>query len=165
MVNGSLAKAVLALAIIGFSAFGVLATTGLLNQQAPPGQNNIKVVVTSKYANGTSQGPAVDLRTYADPECSRELTSLDWGQLDANSTNTYTIYLKNMSEIPVTIRYAKANWEPANAKDYFTLIWNEPKSPLTAGGVTKQTFWLYVSPKIQSIGNFNVDIVIIASPA
>lgn len=97
---------------------------------------------------------------YSDSGCTQALTTVDWGVADPGSTKQVTIYIRNESNVPVTLSLTTSNWNPANAANYMSLSWNYNGQAIGVNQVIQVTLSLTISPNIQGITTYSFDIVI-----
>jgi hypothetical protein len=127
----------------------VLATTasGLINSS--------KTVAT----NGRIS--TVNVGVYTNSGCTQAVTSLDWGNLTAGSSTTFTVWVKNIGSAKETLSMTTNGWSPSIASQYISLSWNQNNTVLTPNQVVNATLTLTVSPTIStSITTFGNNITI-----
>lgn len=103
---------------------------------------------------------APNIGVYADSACTTNLTSLNWGNIQAGSTTNQTIYVKNTGTGTMTLSMAISNWNPAEAGSHITLSWNKGGTILTAGQWTPAVLTLNVASDITGIRTFSNTITI-----
>ena len=106
---------------------------------------------------------AVGVGVYQDPELSLQLTAIDWGVLEPGEEKNHTAYIKNESNVPITLTLTTENWSPSNASEFVVLTWDYDGQPLGVDGFVEVTFTLAVDPAISGIGAFSFDIVIVGT--
>ena len=94
--------------------------------------------------------PSVDtirtsgIKAYWDAELTNETTEIPWGRLSPGSVSNVTLYLRNISNIQITLNMTAANWVfrsstngivfgPANSTEYMNLTWSYNDSILNLG--------------------------------
>jgi uncharacterized repeat protein (TIGR01451 family) len=117
------------------------------------------IVVTRTVSNSGSV-TAVGVGVYSDTTCTTALSAISWGTLNPGDVKTYTMYVKNTGNVPVTLNMTVSNWSPSSASSYITLTWNQEKSVLSAGQVATAVLTLSVSSGITGIASFSFDITI-----
>jgi len=128
------------------SIFLTLVTAGIISTQTIPSSGTVTTVNVGVYTN---------------PTCTTNCTSISWGTISPGSTATYTVYVKNSGNAPVTLNMTTSDWSPSNANQYITLTWNRANYTLAAGASISATLTLTVSSSISSsITNFSFNIVI-----
>jgi len=55
---------------------------------------------------------------YYDAGATQNVTSINWGTLEPNSSLNLTLYAKNLGNMPVNWTFQTANWNPQNAQSY-----------------------------------------------
>jgi hypothetical protein len=112
---------------------------------------------TVAYAN-SMRGVGVGI--YWDQACTKRTLSLDWGHIEAGSSNTLTVYIKNEGDSAVSLWMATSNWAPSLAFSYLTLTWTYTSRILNVDEVIPVELILNVSPAISGITDFSFDTVI-----
>ena len=103
---------------------------------------------------------AVNLGVYQDSACTVNATSIDWGVLDAGSSVTRSVYVKNTGNVAVTLSLAVSSWSPSIAGSYLAVVWDRQGAMLTAGQVVQATFTLAVSANVTGFTDFSNVLVI-----
>lgn len=102
---------------------------------------------------------AVGVGVYWDSECTRNVTSIDWGFLEPGGTADVPVYVKNDGNVAAVLSMTKDNWDPAVASGYMSLSWNRESYVLNPGSV-QAVLTLSVSSEITGVTNFSFDIII-----
>ncbi|HEY9760074.1 MAG TPA: hypothetical protein V6C97_33265, partial [Oculatellaceae cyanobacterium] len=98
---------------------------------------------------------------YKNSACTQTLTAIDWGNLTAGNTATYTIYVKNTGTTRQNLTLTTNNWSPTTASQYLSITWNRNNTTLTANQVVQAKLILTVSSTIDnSITSFSNNIII-----
>lgn len=106
----------------------------------------------------------INVQVYSDSGCTQLLTLIDWGIVEPSGTVNHTAYIKNTSNVPVTLTVYTENWIPSNASNFISLTtYDLPSNKLGKGDTCTVVFSLYVSPTISGIENFSFDIVVVGS--
>lgn len=105
--------------------------------------------------------PEVEIDVYEDLECTTFQSSIEWGEIEAGSSSSVIIYIKNNGDTDVLLGLDSENWTPTNALDHTTLLWNDNGSPLTPGEVRRVKLTLNVNSKCPPMDTFGFDVVII----
>jgi hypothetical protein len=137
-------------ALIALLATGILLTLltsgALLSTQQVPSSGTVS---------------AVNVGVYTDSACSNNCTSITWGTLAPGASTTYTVYIKNTGNVPVTLTMTTSDWNPTAANGPITLTWNRQNYNLNAGASVSATLTLTISSSISSsITNFSFNITI-----
>jgi archaellum component FlaG (FlaF/FlaG flagellin family) len=99
---------------------------------------------------------SAELGAYSDSQCVNEVSSIDWGPLNPGGSNNQTIYIKNTgSGVSLSLNMTTSSWEPSNAKDYITIIWDQEGTRLMPGQSVAANITVVVSPSIVDITSFN----------
>ena len=104
-----------------------------------------------------------DLGIYSNSQGTTPLSSLSWGTLEPGQSQTYTIYVKNEGNVPLTLSLETDNWIPASAENYLTLNWNYNYQALSPDAIRQITLTLVVNPNITGITNFSFEVIIVGS--
>jgi len=118
------------------------------------------LLTTQKTIQGTGSIKAIGLGVYWDLQCTNATSSLDFGQLEPGSSKNFNLYLKNEGNSALTLNMTSENWDPANATDYMTLIWNREGQQISPDEVIEFVITLSVSENVQGINSFSLDIII-----
>ncbi len=108
---------------------------------------------------------AVGVGVYSDAACTNNLTSIDWGLLEAGETYTYDVWVKNIGTTGIKLNMTVDSWSPSFARDYITLGWDREGQFLDVGESFKAVLTLSVSTTIveSDITDFSFSIVIIGT--
>jgi hypothetical protein len=88
---------------------------------------------------------------------------INWGILEPNSQTSFTFYVRNEGNVPVTLAMTTANWNPSAASTYMVLTWNYADQKINAGENIAVTVTLSVSGNIVGINDFSFNVVIVAT--
>jgi len=90
------------LAIVGAVISTSYAQTVLYSKNV----NGTITIVLPNSSNSTNTNSATyyELGVYADPDCTKELTAIDLGELNPGVEAAYPIYVKNLGNTNVTVR-------------------------------------------------------------
>ena len=137
--------AIIAMAITGIAI--TVATSALLSST-----QNVQY-------NGTVS--AVNVGVYSNPACTNNCTQINAGTTSPGNSYTYTVYVKNTGNAPVTLSMATSGWNPTTANGPITMTWNRDYYQLAAGDSVDAKLTLSVSSSISSsIINFSFNIAI-----
>jgi len=103
---------------------------------------------------------SVGVGVYEEAGCVTRVTSIDWGTLDPGDIKTKTAYIRNESNVPVTLGLSTVNWQPPEAETYMTLSWDYSGRDLNPGEVLTVVLTLTISLDVTGIEAFSFDIVI-----
>ena len=99
------------------------------------------------------------LKAYWDAAFTNETTEISWGLLYPGSTPNVTVYLRSVSNIPISLAIISANWTFANAQDeivygpanhteYMTLTWDYNGTALSPGQAIPVVFTLRIDATV-----------------
>jgi len=108
----------------------------------------------------TGKIKTVDVGVYWDPECTQNITLIDWGFVEPAETKNVTIYVKNTSNVNGTLTLDTSNWNPSITASYMSLTWDYNGSLLQENEVRKVVLFLTVASDISEITTFSFDITI-----
>ena len=106
---------------------------------------------------------AVGVGVYQDLELTVPLTEIDWGILEPGQEKNQSGYIRNESNVPVTLFLTTENWSPLNTSSFVALTWDYDGQLLEVDGFVEVTFTLAVDPAISGIKAFSFDIVIVGT--
>jgi len=102
----------------------------------------------------------VGVGVYSDNSCTAALSTISWGTLNPGDVQTYTMYVRNEGNVPVTLNMAEGSWNPGSASSYISLTWNQENDVLPVGQVVQAVLTLTVSSSVSGVTSFNFDITI-----
>jgi hypothetical protein len=137
---------------IMFAAIIILTVIVLSTVIKDIGSNNS--VVKAESVTGIGVG------IYWDEECTNRTHSLNWGSIEASSTNNLTVYVRNEYYSAVSLQLRTSNWTPSAASRYMSLNWNYTGQVLRADEVIPIELTLNVYPTINDIIEFNFETII-----
>jgi uncharacterized repeat protein (TIGR01451 family) len=117
-------------------------------------------LVATRTISSSGSVTAVGVGLYTDNTCTTAVSTISWGTLNPGDVKTYTMYVKNTGNVPVTLNMTVGNWNPASASTYISLTWNREKSVLPASQVVQAVLTLTVSSSTSGVTNFSFDITI-----
>ena len=118
----------------------------------------LQQVYKSIPSSGSIKGVGVGV--YWDPSCTNDTSSIQFGLLDSGSTKSFTLYLKNEGNTELTLSMIAQNWNPTQAGTYMSVSWNREGAHIAAGQTTSCVLTLNVSPNIQNIDSFDLNVII-----
>lgn len=89
-----------------------------------------------------------------------ELRALNWGNMTPGKFITRDILVNNTGELALTLKLVGYNWKPESAASFLDLTWNYNGRALAFNETVLLTLKLFVSPNIQGIDVFNVEILV-----
>jgi hypothetical protein len=106
---------------------------------------------------------AVGISVYSDSAGSVVASNINWGMLEPGQRVNATLYLKNTSNVPVTVSFAVGNFVPASGQTYLACTWNYSGGVLNPGVLVAVTFTLVVASTVTGITAFSFDIGVVGS--
>jgi hypothetical protein len=82
-------------------------------------------LVATRTISNSGTVTAMGVGVYSDNACATPLSTIGWGTLNSGDVKTYTMYVRNEGNVPVTLSMGAGNWNPASASSYITLTWNK----------------------------------------
>jgi hypothetical protein len=107
--------------------------------------------------------PDIEIDVYGDAACTQVISSVGWGEIEAGSSATRDIWVKNNGDDSVSLSLLTENWNPSGASNYIQLSWDYDGGTIVSGEVRQITLTLSVSSSASGIDGFSFDIVIIGS--
>lgn len=139
-------SAIILLTVITMAIATVVLTSGILS-----GSNTIN-------HNGTVN--SIGVGVFWEQGCTTEVTTVDWGYLEPDSTQDLTIYIKNEGTKPMELNLTTEGWTPVTAPTYITLDWDQEGAQVTAYTVVETILTLSVASEISQITAFNFNMTI-----
>lgn len=114
-------------------------------------------------SSGLVLGGTADFGCYWDVTATREVTEVEWGTMEPGQNGTVTFYVKNEAtqSIYCAISWIEGSWQPEDASQYFTLIWDFGENPLGVNRARKVVLYLQVSPDIHDVTDFSFNILLV----
>jgi hypothetical protein len=106
---------------------------------------------------------AVGVGVYEDSECSKNVTSINWGTLEPGDTVNFRVYIKNEGSTGLMLNMTTVNWDPTQASEHITLNWNREGHILDPNSVVQASLTLSTSSDISDVTNFSFDIIIMGT--
>jgi len=101
---------------------------------------------------------AIGIDVYWEETLASRVKAIDWGSLEPGAQKSFTVYIRNEGNVPVTLRISASNWSPPAASDYLTLTWRSNDETINAATTIPVTLTLSVSESITGISGFSFDI-------
>jgi uncharacterized membrane protein len=152
--RGKLVKLVLAVIAVMFLS-GILSGLIIANVRS--------LYQTSSTISSVGTFKAVGIGVYWDADLTRSVNVLDWGILSPGSQKSFSVYVCNEGNLPLTLSISTSNWSPPAASNFMTLTWSYNGQKITAGENLPVTLTLTVSGSITGISNFNFDITAVGT--
>ena len=145
--------------IVVVASVGLLIYTLALSFLGPA----LSAIQTNKTFGNQGSVKAIGVGVYWNSNGTNPVSSFNWGMLDPGTTKNITCYIKNEGNNVVTLSMSTSNWNPSNATQFMTLIWNLQGTTVNPGQIRTAKFALTVSASIAGITNFSFDITIIGT--
>ncbi len=97
---------------------------------------------------------------YWDASCTREVSSIDWGNLTPGSSKSTVVNIRNEVQEPVYVFISMKNWNPSNAYTYITLSWNYNLQRLDPNEVIQVRLILSASRYAHGVSTFSFDTIV-----
>ena len=97
---------------------------------------------------------------YWDQTCTNRTSALDWGQINAGSNKTLTIYVKNENNFQVSLNLDTSNWNPTTAHNYMSLSWNYSGQVIKVNEAVPIELTLTIKSTINGVSDFNFNTAI-----
>jgi hypothetical protein len=101
---------------------------------------------------------AIGIGVYWDDDSTSRVNEIKWGFLTPGSQKSFTVYICNEGNTPLTLSISASNWNPPIASNYLTLTWSHTGQTVKAGTTIPLTLTLSVSESVTGISSFNFDI-------
>jgi hypothetical protein len=147
------------LTLIALMLITVTVSSLMTAQVLSAGQANR--TLSNKGSIGTLQ--TVGVEVYTDASLTGKVTLISWGTLSPGTQSSFSIYIRNEGNTPVTLSQSVSNWNPSNAATYLTLAWNYTGQTLGAGQGMQVTLTLAVSTSISGITDFSFGINVVGT--
>jgi hypothetical protein len=105
----------------------------------------------------------VGIGVYEDPGCTVSVAQIEWGMVEPEDRATFDTYIKNESNVPITLTIYTEDWSPANASNFISLSWDYNGSEILVDDSIPVAFVLNVDPATAGIDSFSFTIVIVGS--
>jgi hypothetical protein len=106
---------------------------------------------------------SVGVNVYSDHACTVPLVTIDWGMMEPGQSKSHPAYIKNESNVPVTMSMYADNWNPPNAKDFMAVTWSYDGREIPVDGSLPVDFTLSIDASISGILNFSFEIWVVGS--
>ena len=123
-------------------------------------------VVTPPYIPSpqpSTPEPVKNIEVYDDPQCTNPVSEITWGQIEAGTESTVTLYLKNTGETSVTLALTSQNWNPEILIDHTSLSWDYLGQSFNSGETIPVNIKLSVDKLCPAASGFSFQVVIIVS--
>ncbi|MCW4045697.1 MAG: hypothetical protein NWE94_09305 [Candidatus Bathyarchaeota archaeon] len=125
----------------------VLASTLMITAIALPNKNS---------SSQTTQQASIGL--YWDQNCRNAVTNVQWGKIEAGSSSSITIFVRNEGKTALKLSLATDNWNTQKAASIISLSWNREGQLLNQGESTVAVVTLTVAANTNGISDFGFDL-------
>lgn len=140
------------------AAFTAIAIVGLCFALLAVGV--FAAVSYSKTINSTGSITAIgNLAIYSDSTGQSSLNQITWGNINPGESSTFTLYVKNTGNTPMTFTMTSSNFIPVTMAQYMTLTWNYNGSIVNAGNMQRMDLTLATATNALA-GSFSCNIII-----
>ena len=105
----------------------------------------------------------VGVEAYADPELTKEVSSIWWGEIPPGGHSKTTLWLKCTSTVPSNLTMHTENWDPAIAEQYLHMTWDFDGHVLQPNEVAAIEFTLHVAESASGFVEFSFVLVLTAA--
>ena len=113
---------------------------------------------TSSTISSIGTFKAIGIGVYWNADSTSRVNEIRLGFLTPGSQKSYTVYVCNEGNIPLTLSISASNWNPSIASNYLTLTWSYTGQTVKAGATIPVTLTLSVSESVNGVSSFNFDI-------
>jgi hypothetical protein len=106
---------------------------------------------------------AVGVEVYVDPELTVRLTEINWGSVEPGESKTFTAYIQNDGNSPITLSLDTESWVPAIASSMIQVSWDYLGGTVDAWQAVMIEFELHVDFAVSGIDTFSFTMVITGS--
>jgi hypothetical protein len=118
---------------------------------------------TSSTISSVGTFKAIGIGIYWDDALTSRVDKINWGALEPGTQKSFTIYIRNEGNMPLTLSISTSNWNPAAVSNYLTLTWSYSGQVINAATTAVLTLTLAVSESITGIYSFGFDITAVGS--
>ena len=102
----------------------------------------------------------LNVGVYWDILCTNPVYSLDWGTSEPGSIKNLTVVIRNEGNKYSTLFLNATNWNPVNASNYLTLLWDYDGRTLAPNEIVTTALTLVLALTTHGISNFTFDVII-----
>ena len=105
---------------------------------------------------------SVGVGIYWDEGLTKRVPAIDWGTIYPDGKNSFTVFIRNEGNAPMTLTIAVSNWSPATASSFLSLSWSYNGQSITAGSYVQVELTLAASSNI-NVSGFSFDVTIVGT--
>lgn len=111
-----------------------------------------------------SQGTlkTINVTVFWDANLTIPAYNLDWGFVETGASHNQTLYVRNDSNVNMTINFYTGMWNPLGVDLYISVVWDRDGVVLLPHNSTEATLTMYVEPMIEQQGytDFSFEVLI-----
>jgi hypothetical protein len=96
---------------------------------------------------------------YWDKQCTKPVTSVDWGLLTPGQTGYLTLYVRNEGNQSIVLVERASNWKPSYGSRYLGFSWQASNLKIDAGKVVDTVQALHATLQAGMMSSFSFDII------
>ncbi|UCE16453.1 MAG: hypothetical protein JSV12_02230 [Candidatus Bathyarchaeota archaeon] len=123
----------------------------------------MSTIQTNRTISNAGAVKAIGVGIYWDQACTNAINSINWGTIEPGYTVNETCYIRNEGNSASTLSLQTSNWNPSNATDYMSLIWDYGGQSINPNEAVQVALTLSVLSSVQNITSFSFDITISAT--
>ena len=117
--------------------------------------------IAQRQIINTATIKAIGVDIYWDNECTEEVTNIDWGIVEPNSTTYKMVYMRSKGNVDVILYLSTGNWTPPEVENFVTLDWDYTGDLIAPDEVVAVNFILRVGD-VTDIKSFSFSITVTA---
>ncbi|MEM2111557.1 MAG: dockerin type I domain-containing protein [Candidatus Bathyarchaeia archaeon] len=114
----------------------------------------------SPVPNASAIVTSSNIGVYWDSAATRNVESINWGNVMQGSETYVAIYVKNLGTEPLVISMITTDWDPSFASSNIFLCWDYKWAQINPGTIVKIVLRLVVSPSIKGVSSFRFNVII-----
>lgn len=103
------------------------------------------------------------IEAFTNEDFSRANIPIKWRDMSPGERDAKTIYIKNTSNVPVTVSMTVTDWSPASAVGSINIQWNSEGALIQPGAAIPVVITCTISPTTTGLTNYSCNINIIAT--
>lgn len=123
----------------------------------------VVLIVASVSISTTGRIKTVGLKVYSDASGTVEVSAIEWGSLAPGETAEVILFAKSTSNTDTTLSMTTANWSPASAANFMTVVWDRQGYILKPSEIVAIKIGLSIKTTVTGFENFLFDIILTAS--
>jgi len=112
------------------------------------------------YVESSASIVYYDTMLYEDSAKTKEVTSINWGELTPSENKTFNYYVVNHKKSNAVLFSSTSDWLPVEAQNFLLFEVTPLNSAFGAGELKPLNFTLRVSPDIANITTFSFNIIL-----